>query len=118
MGDFEDNNFPLADNPSTVRWMIVSWKIVKKPECDHCIRGNYGLESRQFDHMIQGAVKADVVQKMKDYINMQKDNGSKPNVKGHVLFLTKVIAMKKISDQTGAIIALDDTVPEYNGSDY
>jgi len=112
MGDWEDNNFPLAEPPGQVRWMLVSWYIVKVPDCDHCTRGNYGLTSRQFDHFVVGATKAQVIQKMKDYINQHKDRGTRADRKGHVLFLTKVVAIKKISNLSGDIIATDDTVIE------
>ena len=53
-----------------------------------------------------------VIQKMKDYINMQIARGNRENSKGHVLFLTKVVVIKRISNLRGDIIATDDTVVE------
>jgi len=101
LGDFEDNNFPLADNPADVEWMICSWKIVKLPECEHCIRGNYGLDSKQFDHMVIGTTRAQAVAKFREYVLMHKANASGWKRKNHVIFLTKVIKYRRISKLNG-----------------
>ena len=96
-----DNNFPDADDPDTVEWMLVSWKIVPKKECLHCERDDYGYEAYQFDHLPRGTNRAQAIAKLQEYIDMHKAGGNNSRRKGHVIFLTKVETFERVSDNTG-----------------
>jgi len=101
MGNWEDNNFPDAIDPDDVSYMLVSWKIVQKPECDHCIRGNYGYETQQFDHLPPGTTRPQAIAKLEEYQQMHKTRGHNPTRKNHIIFLVKVEAFERVSDIGG-----------------
>ncbi len=98
--DWDNNNFPKADDPNDVGWMISYWRITP---CSGCKQG-YNLESRQFDHLEASATEAEAIIKFNEYVVAKKASGKAVNIKGLTLFLTKVVRVEKISDNKGDII--------------
>ena len=101
---WQDNNFPDADDPDDVEWMLVSWKIVELPPCDKCPRGNYSLEARQFDHLPPGTTLPQARAKLLEYQQMHKTTGHNPRRKNHVIFLCRVQEYERVSDIGGGIV--------------
>jgi len=102
--NWELNDFPTADDPDDVEWMLVSWKIVELEPCDKCPRGNYALESRQFDHLPPGTTLPQARAKLLEYQAMHKTNGKRSNRKNHVIFLCRVQEYERVSDIGGEIV--------------
>lgn len=102
--DWENNNFPDADDPDDVEWMLVSWKIVPKDHCEHCTRGDYGLRATQFDHLPPGTTRPQALAKLDEYKQKYRTNGFNPKRKNHVVFLCRVEAYERISDLAGGIV--------------
>lgn len=100
---WQDNNFPDADDPDDVEWMIISWKIVEMPPCDHCERGDYKLEARQFDHLPPGTTRPQALAILEAYKQAHKTSGFNPKRKNHLIFLTKVETYERVSDVGGGI---------------
>lgn len=98
--DWDNNNFPKAENPDNVGWMIMYWRITP---CSGC-KQSYNLESRQFDHLGITATKAEAIIKFNKYVADKKASGKAVSLKGLTLFLTKVVMVKKILDNKGDII--------------
>ena len=101
MGNWADNDFPDADDPDDVEYMLVSWKIVPLEDCPTCKRGDYGLESKQFDHLPPGTTLPQARAKLQEYKDMHKARGHNPGRKGHVIFLCRVQEYERISDNSG-----------------
>jgi hypothetical protein len=98
-----DGDFPDADDPDDVEWMLVSWKIVQKPDCPTCLRGDYGFETQQFDHLPPGTTLPQARAKLQEYKDMHKTRGVNTSRKGHVIFLCRVQEYERISDNAGGI---------------
>ena len=101
---WDNNTFPDADTPDDVEWMLISWKIVKKSDCEHCLRGDYGLESRQFDHLGIASSRGEAQAMFQKYVNMHRTRGKNPSRKLYSLFLVEVIDKDHILDITGELI--------------
>lgn len=97
---WDDSNFPRADDPKKVRWLILYWRIVP---CEGC-RDNYRLESRQFDHLDEPATREEAVAKLEEYARNRRESGKQPSIKGLTLFLAEVAETVVISDHTGEIV--------------
>lgn len=100
---WSDNVFPDADDPDDVEWMLVSWKIVPMEDCPTCARGDYGLHSRQFDHLPPGTTLPQALAKLDEYKQMHRTAGQNPKRKSHVIFLCRVQAYERVSDLGGVI---------------
>lgn len=98
MTKWEDNDFPLADDPLDVGWMITSWRIIK---CDTGCQDGYRTESRQFDHLGISATRSEAVAKWREYVKQKRRSGKQDSIKGRVVFLTKIVKVGIISDNTG-----------------
>ena len=97
---WEDNAFPDADIAEDVGWLISYWRTTP---CKAGCKGNYRLESRQFDHLVKAATREEALELFYGYVKERK-NGRNLARKNHVLFLCKVDTMERISDVTGKIV--------------
>ena len=95
-----DNNFPDVEDPNDVGWMISYWRITP---CSGC-KQSYNLESRQFDHLGVSATQGEAIAKLNLYVAQKRASGKIHDLKGLTLFLTKVVLVRKISDNKGDII--------------
>jgi hypothetical protein len=101
-GSWQNNDFPDADDPVTVGWMIVSWRTVPNPKpCAHCARGDYSLVARQFEHLLDSVNQADAIAEFRRYVRMHANSKKNKHRKNESLFLTKVIRHRRISDNAG-----------------
>jgi len=97
---WKDNTFSRADNPKEVQWLISYWRVVP---CTSC-KGDYRLESRQFDHLLKAASRQEALAKFQMYVDQKRSSGKVAGRKGYTLFLSKVDTMVEICDNTGEII--------------
>lgn len=100
MTKWDDNDFTLADDPLDVGWMISYWRITK---CDTGCQDGYRTESRQFDHLGVSATRADAIELWRKYVKQKRRTGQSASLKGLTIFLTKVVKVGVISDETGAM---------------
>ena len=100
MTKWDDNDFPKADDPEDVGWMISYWRVTK---CDTGCQDGYRLESRQFDHLELSATRAEAVAKWKFYLQQKRASGQADSIKGLTIFLSKIIKVGIVSDDTGAM---------------
>jgi len=102
---WENNQFNepgnVADDPGNVAWLISYWRTVP---CSSGCRGNYQLQSRQFDHVVHGATREEALAKFQTYVDNQREGGFNAGLKNVTLFLSKIDTAVRISDHTGAII--------------
>ena len=104
------DEFPDADDPNDVGWLIGYWRIVpcydagtRRGTVDRA-NEDYFLESRQFAHLIKAATKREAVAKFNEYVEQKKASGKQKDIKGLTLFLSRVEVMTVISDRTGEIV--------------
>ena len=100
---WDDNNFPTADDPDDVEYMIVYWRTVKCPT-GNCGGRDYRLDSRQFDHLPKGTNLGQAQAKLQEYANNRRGRGDNPGRKNHSLFLCQVVRVTHINDHTGKVI--------------
>ena len=98
---WDDSTFPMADKAEEVEWMIMYWRTVP---CTTGCKGDYQLESRQFDHLVKGATREEALERFNSYVENRRKAGKMINRKNHVLFLCRVDSMARISDVTGEIV--------------
>ncbi len=109
MTKWDDNDFD-ADDPVNVGWMISYWRITP---CASGCKDGYKLESRQFDHLPISASKAEAIEKWEEYVIQKRRTGETSDLKGLTIFLTQVIKVGIVSDNTGAMdTSRGDTVNE------
>ena len=97
---WEDNDFSDADKAEDVLWMIMYWRTVP---CHSGCKGNYQMESRQFDHLVKAATREEALERFQSYVANRRESGFTLASKNHCLFLCKVDTMVRISDETGVI---------------
>lgn len=97
---WEDSDFPHADDPQNVGWLISYWRIT--PCSSGCVE-DYQLESRQFDHLVKAATPEQALEKFSKYVDQKRASGHIPDIKGLTLFLSRVEQVVVISDLTGAV---------------
>jgi len=97
---WKDSDFPRADNPEDVGWLISYWRITP---CSEGCEGDYQLESRQFDHLVRAATPKQARAKFKLYVKQKRRSGEMPDIKGLTLFLSRVEEIAVISDNTGVV---------------
>ncbi len=98
---WDNNQFPLADDPKRVGWLISYWRVVP---CESGCAGNYRLESRQFDHLVKAATREEALTRFNEYVENRRASGKSPSIKGLTLFLSRVDTIAVISDNTGEIV--------------
>lgn len=99
---WNDATFPNADDPNEVGWLISYWRI--RPCYGGCGKQDYVLESRQFDHLVKAATRDEALAKFNVYVAQKRLSGKLSDLKGLVLFLSRVDTMVVISDVTGEIV--------------
>jgi hypothetical protein len=100
MTKWDDNDFTDADDPLDVGWMISYWRIVP---CDTGCKDGYSLQSRQFDHLPLTATRAEAIAEWRRYLRQKRRTGQHASIKGLTVFLTKVVKVGVVSDETGAM---------------
>jgi hypothetical protein len=102
MGDFEDKNFPDAQDSTDVDWMIVSWDIKHEPnKCSDC-GGNYSLVARQFNELPVGATRDEAIALLRKHVRNRRqansNNQRSTSPRRKTLFLCKVVKVVNITD--------------------
>ena len=96
---WDNGNFPDADDPKDVEYMIVYWRTV---QCTSgCTEQDYRLESRQFDHLPLGTTFAQAQVLFNHYVQERRGTGKQDNRKNQSLFLCQVMRMAHIHDNNG-----------------
>jgi hypothetical protein len=98
---WEDNTFPDADKAEEVEWVIFYWRVTR---CEGGCRGNYQLESRQFDHLVKATSREEALKRFQVYVDNKREAGKNSDVKNLVLFLARVDTMVRISDEAGDMV--------------
>ena len=96
-----DNNFPRADDPSTVRWIIGYWRIEKAPGVGP---KSYRLKSVIFDHLDNTYNQAQAEAYFQKYVDAKKATGKVKGIKALNLFLLHVNQWEQISGNDGEVI--------------
>jgi hypothetical protein len=100
---WEDNNFPDADDPDDVEYLIVYWRTVPCPT-GKCKGQDYQLRSRQFDHLPKGTTLGQAQAKFNEYVKSRRNSGDQSRRKNHSLFLCQVVSVKHIHDENGKAV--------------
>jgi len=100
MTKWDDNDFADADDPLDVGWMISYWRVIP---CSSGCKDGYSLQSRQFDHLPLSATRADAIALWRTYVRQKRRSGQSSALKGLTIFLSKIVKVGVISDDTGAM---------------
>ena len=99
---WKNGNFPVADDPDDVEYMIMYWRTV---ECTSgCTKQDYRLESRQFDHLPKGVTLEQAQILFDKYVEERRATGDQAHRKSQTLFLCKVEQVAHIHDKNGKAV--------------